>query len=60
MVEAMKNFPMDRFEEGGEKLTGIQLPSLEQRDMEFQHTAQQQGLKGEASLTLYFTKLSAR
>lgn len=29
MVEAMNIFPMDRFEEGGEKLTGIQLPSLE-------------------------------
>lgn len=39
MVEAMKNFPMDRFEEGGEKLTGIQLPPLEKRDMEFQQTA---------------------
>lgn len=60
VVEAMKNFPMDRFEEGSEKLTGIQLPPLEQRDMEFQQTAQQHRYKEEgASLTLDFT-LSAR
>lgn len=39
MVEAVKNFPMDRFEEGGEKLIGIQLPPLEKRDMESQQTA---------------------
>lgn len=40
IVETMKRFPMDIFEEGDEKLTGIQVPPLQQRDMEFQQTAQ--------------------
>lgn len=61
VVGAMKTFPRERFGEGDEKLTGIQLPLLEQRDMEFQQTAQQRGYSGEgAFLTLDFTALSAR
>lgn len=61
LAGAMKYFPMDRFGEGRENLTGIRLPPLEQRDMEFQQTAQQHGCSGEgAFLTLDFTALSAR